>query len=408
MQRIKHYWMFLQIYSKQNKRKWFTFPLILLSPLIIIAAILWMMVNLLQVENIEPIKIAIVNQDDAEETEMLINMLAETEEMFASYIAMEVLEEAEAEEEILANELSAYIVFPERFIEDLFIGKQVTLPVVGNVNKKMDSMIVKEIVDSVMRHINTSQANILLINRYAKEMMEDDEARNDYLFEQFLSFFLFALGKDSIITTDEAENIATTSLSKYYSLSAIFILTTVWLWLIYLFIHRDEAARLEERIRLYGVTTLQQLLAKMTLVFVIHSVLSIALWIAFIQSTKAIFELEDYGRLFMVFLLYTITLLVILAIIELITSSLKSRLLLQLVVIILLVICSGAIVPVIYFPLYIQDKLSFIFSYEALYWLQEIILRDRLFVSYRSLIQFTGIGLLALFTIALIKERRQL
>src|SRR5699024_11103649 len=129
MQRIKHYWMFLQIYSKQNKRKWFTFPLILLSPLIIIAAILWMMVNLLQVENIEPIKIAIVNQDDAEETEMLINMLAETEEMFASYIAMEVLEEAEAEEEILANELSAYIVFPERFIEDLFIGKQVTLPV---------------------------------------------------------------------------------------------------------------------------------------------------------------------------------------------------------------------------------------------------------------------------------------
>src|SRR5699024_4922517 len=376
------------------------FPLILLSPLIIIAAILWMMVNLLQVENIEPIKIAIVNQDDAEETEMLINMLAETEEMFASYIAMEVLEEAEAEEEILANELSAYIVFPERFIEDLFIGKQVTLPVVGNVNKKMDSMIVKEIVDSVMRHINTSQANILLINRYAKEMMEDDEARNDYLFEQFLSFFLFALGKDSIITTDEAENIATTSLSKYYSLSAIFILTTVWLWLIYLFIHRDEAARLEERIRLYGVTTLQQLLAKMTLVFVIHSVLSIALWIAFIQSTKAIFELEDYGRLFMVFLLYTITLLVILSIIELITSSLKSRLLLQLVVIILLVICSGAIVPVIYFPLYIQDKLSFIFSYEALYWLQEIILRDRLFVSYRSLIQFTGIGLLALFTIA--------
>src|SRR5699024_5338563 len=98
------------------------------------------------------------------------------------------------------------------------IGKQVTLPVVGNVNKKMDSMIVKEIVDSVMRHINISQANILLINRYAKEMMEDDEARNDYLFEQFLSFFLFALGKDSIITTDEAENIATTSLSKYYSM----------------------------------------------------------------------------------------------------------------------------------------------------------------------------------------------
>src|SRR5699024_1569186 len=112
--------------------------------------------------------------------------------------------------------------------------------------------------------------------------------------------------------------------------------------------------------------------------------------------------------LFMVFLLYTITLLVILAIIELITSSLKSRLLLQLVVIILLVICSGAIVPVIYFPLYIQDKLSFIFSYEALYWLQEIILLDRLFVSYRSLIQFTGIGLLTLFTIAFIKERRQL
>src|SRR5699024_12549220 len=113
MQRIKHYWMFLQIYSKQNKRKWFTFPLILLSPLIIIAAILWMMVNLLHVENIEPIKIAIVNQYDAEETEMLINMFAETEELFDSYIDMEVLEEAEDKDEILAKEVRAYMVYPQ-------------------------------------------------------------------------------------------------------------------------------------------------------------------------------------------------------------------------------------------------------------------------------------------------------
>src|SRR5699024_12610373 len=95
---------------------------------------------------------------------------------------------------------------------------------VRNKQNQVESIGVKEIVDSVMRHINTSQANILLINHYAKKFIDDKEVRNEFLFEQFMSFFMYALSKDKIVSTDEVSNIATSSLYLYYGLSAFFIL----------------------------------------------------------------------------------------------------------------------------------------------------------------------------------------
>src|SRR5699024_8172355 len=115
-------------------------------------------------------------------------------------------------------------------------GEQVTLEMIGNKNKQIESIIVKEIVDSVMRHINTSQANILMINSFAKDFIEDNDKRNEYLFEQFMSFFMFTMGKDKIVSNEEASNIATSSTYLYYGLSAFFVLATVWLFIIYLFL----------------------------------------------------------------------------------------------------------------------------------------------------------------------------
>ncbi|MEJ8778008.1 ABC transporter permease [Pseudogracilibacillus sp. ICA-222130] len=406
MQTLKHYFMFLQIYVKQSKRKWLTFPLILLSPIIMIGATLFLSVQALQTEEAEPIRIGIVNDDQSEEITMLIDVLMEAQEAFEQYVHMEVLDETSAQEQMDENTLSAYVVFPANFIEDLFYGQEVLLEMVGNKQKQVESIVVKEIVDSVMRHINTSQANILLINHYAKKFIDDKEVRNEFLFEQFMSFFMYALSKDKIVSTDEVTNIATSSLYLYYGLSAFFIISTIWLWIVYLFLYREEADRMSVRIRLYGVTLTQQLLAKLTIVLGIHFILSFGLFFLF----KNIFDLpldgEDYGRITTIFALYSVIVVAILAMIEMLITSLKGRLLLQLITILLFLISSGAIVPTIYFPLYVQDWLPYIYSYEALFWLQEIILNGRLYAAYAPLAWMAVVAMLLMLAIAFVKGRR--
>ena len=406
MQTLKHYFMFLQIYVKQSKRKWLTFPLILLSPIIMIGATLFLSVQALQTEEAEPIRIGIVNEDQSEEITMLIDVLMEAQEAFEQYVHMEVLDETSAQEQIDENTLSAYVVFPANFIEDLFYGQEVLLEMVGNKQKQVESIVVKEIVDSVMRHINTSQANILLINHYAKKFIDDKEVRNEFLFEQFMSFFMYALSKDKIVSTDEVSNIATSSLYLYYGLSAFFILSTIWLWIVYLFLYREEADRMSVRIRLYGVTLTQQLLAKLTIVLGIHFILAFGLFFLF----KHVFDLpldgEDYGRIAIVFVLYSVIVVAILAMIEMLVTSLKGRLLLQLITVLLFLISSGAIVPTIYFPLYVQDWLPYIFSYETLFWLQEILLNGRLYAAYEPLTWMAIIATLLMLAIAFVKGRR--
>src|SRR5690625_4601473 len=113
------------------------------------------------------------------------------------------MEEAEAKNKIDKNELSSYIIFPDEFIEKLYEGVSVEVEVVGNPQRTVESEMTKELIDSLMRHINTSQANILLLNERAKELNMPQDERQAYLFNQFTSFLLYTTGKDNTLNKEE-------------------------------------------------------------------------------------------------------------------------------------------------------------------------------------------------------------
>src|SRR5690625_6326667 len=80
------------------------------------------------------------------------------------------MEEAEAKNKIDKNELSSYIIFPDEFITKLYEGISVEVEVVGNPQRTIESEMTKELIVSLMRHINTYQANILLLYESVKEL----------------------------------------------------------------------------------------------------------------------------------------------------------------------------------------------------------------------------------------------
>jgi ABC-2 type transport system permease protein len=90
---------------------------------------------------------------------------------------------------------------------------------------------------------------------------------------------------------------------------------------------------------------------------------------------------------------------------ELIFPDQKIRLLIHSLFTLIVLLGSGAIIPALYFPLYIQDLLPYFFASEAYYWLREILLNGRLYADYIALTIILISVILMLAGISLLKER---
>src|SRR5699024_6924561 len=177
-----------------------------------------------------------------------------------------------------------------------------------------------------------------------------------------------------IISEDTVKNYLSTSPVHYFCISSFFILLTTLLLVIYHFLYREEAARMKERMRLYGVTALQQIFARMTVTLFITIIAGAAAFYGMVTLVGFELYAEDVIRISLISILYSIIFLLGLAILEMIIEAPRIRLLVHTLFTLLLIALSGAIIPTIYFPLYIQEFLTYIPSYEALFWLQEILL----------------------------------
>src|SRR5699024_8307268 len=349
----KHNLLFIQSNLKKLQRKWLSLPLLLLFPVLLISLIALIAVSIFLPEESEPIHVGLVDLDKSQETETVINLIEESSKL-GSFIKMEALSETEANERI-NGQLSAYVSFPEGFTESLYSGDSVTLNITGNPDKQTESHLVKELLDSIARHIRTSQANILTVNYYAKQLSIDSDTRHDMLFQQFNNFLVYTAGKDKIVDEEQISNDATSSPVAYYSLAAWFMILTIWLLTFYSFFTNDEQVRMQNRMRLYGVTILQQLTAKITITFILTSIFAGIVLYTYTSFMAIPLYGEDYGRIVLITGLYSLIYLIILAILELIFTGQKLRLLIQSLFTLIVLLASGAIIPTLYFPMYMQN-----------------------------------------------------
>ena len=379
-------------------------PLILLFPVLLIGGVVILVMTFFDVSETSPIELAVVNEDQSEETETIIELLEESSE-FGPFMQVEEMDKNEAKKSIEDDKISAYVLLPTDFTSNLYAGHAVTMSVIGNPEQKTESNIVHELINSVMRHIESSQANILLVDEYAKKVNMDEETRSELIMDEFMRTFLSIAGKDKIISEDTVKNYSTTSPVHYFVISSFFILLTTWLLVIYHFLYREEAARMKERMRLYGVTALQQIFARMTVTLFITIIAGAAAFYGMVTLVGFELYAEDVIRISLISILYSIIFLLGLAILEMIIEAPRIRLLVHTLFTLLLIALSGAIIPTIYFPLYIQEFLTYIPSYEALFWLQEILLNERLNAGYQSLLVYGGSGIVILILLSIWKER---
>lgn len=352
----------------------------------------------------EPLQLGLVDLDQSTETELIISLLEESSQL-SEFIQMTRLTEEEAAQKITTDELIGYIRFPKEFINKLYNGQSVDVTVVGNPKHPMESNFIKELVDSAARHISVSQANIVTINYYAKQLELDTDTRNELMQTQFNDFMLYAIGKDNVLDQQLITNNATASPKEYFALATAFFILTIWIITIYNRLVKEQSPSIETRLTLYGVTELQQIFAKILVSFTLTLLLGSLLFFGIIHVIGLAISPENYWNMITLLAIYNVTFLFVLAVIEQLIRSLKVRLLIQMLITAFILLASGSFIPTIYFPLYLQDASTRVFSSSVFHSLEDILLNGRFYVEYLPVVVSAVLCLLLVIGIAWWKER---
>ncbi|GEM_PF-1040022 len=401
---IKHILLFIKKYYIQIWRKWLSLPFLLLLPIIAMVLIAFMLVSFFHQEEQQPLQIGVVDFDQSDETQLLSALIEESSQL-SSFMQIHTMSEQEAKQKISADELGAYLIFPDGFTDGLYTGEPVNLSIIGNPQKPGESVMISELINSVIRQIRDSQANILTLNHYAKEAGMADDKRNDFVFEQFTEHIFLTLGRETMIYDREIVNQTTSSPLHYFSIGGWFILTALWLLIIYLFLTKKEQRLISKRIKLYGVTELQQITAKLFVVITFVLPLSLLSFFGVYHFLELDLATENSIRLGIIILLHSLAFLVFLAIIEVAVLQEKLRMLIQAAFTLGLLLVSGAVIPTIYFPIWMEENIQYLFSAEAFSWVTEIVLNERFYADYIPLILMNAALIFVLIAVSMIKER---
>ena len=406
MRNMKHIFVFIANDISRLRRKWLTLPLILISTAIFLSLLIWILSSFLSFDESDKISIGLVNLDDSDETAMIVSALADSAEV-ADGLEINEVSEADADQMVENNELVSYIIFPGKFTKKMMQGEAGELIVVGNPDMQLESYVISSVIDTVVRHIRNSQASILTINHYAREFGMTDEARQELIFQEFVSQFIQVLSSDTLMDEHEkAQNISAGNL--YFIVNGLFIIMTVWVYMLYVALVRNVSSNLEDRLKVFGVTSLARGIEKVLTIGTIVTAAAAFITYGVLMLGGIELEQENLLRLLVLITFHIFTTVIIMIIIDWLIPSFKISMVIQLAVLMMIILFAGSIIPRIYFPLYFDTLFEYMYSYQVLSWMEEIILNGRFTMEIDIMIMTLAVSAVLLLVLSVLKERRLL
>ncbi|MBM7539803.1 ABC transporter permease [Amphibacillus cookii] len=388
---------------KRLKGKWLSLPLVLLAPIILLSVIGYLVIAIVEQPTQQPIHVGIVNLDQTDQTNLLVHVMEEVSKSI-DYIDLTSYQESDAEAAIAAEQLDAYLYFPRQFFSSLLRGESVELEVVGHPNKRLEGQLVQGFVDNIGDYIESAQANILTVDYYASTLLAEEE-RQLLLFEQFQSFFFHALAKDQALQEHEVQISLYHSPLVYFTIAIWFVLITIWLFSLYIILHKNEDRRMKKRMILYGLTDLHEaiaLLITLLLIMIVLAISSFALihyWLPLSLATDQLWFIALLVGLY-IFIFSELFILI-----DYLPLSQRLKLIIQMLAMVGMLLLSGATIPQAYFPVSIQDEVGYLFANHVFTWLEQIILHGRFHAEFALLYGCSLIGIFLMVTGSVIRGR---
>lgn len=398
---MQHLFYFMKHFMQLIQRQKLTIFAFLSFPFVLIMLALWTIIPLLSFDEHEPIRFAIVDEDQSSETKQLLAALTDGQ-LIEGPLHFESMSKEESENAMRHNTIGGALQFPTGFTRALYDGKAIELHVIGNDKKQRETELLYSLAQTVAQHINTSQANILLIDQYAKEAEWSTAQRDELLFEQFMSYSLFTLGKDAMLEEEKIVNPLTDSPVHYFAIQFLFGLLVIWTWLLYRFFHGTLPPSITMRLQLLNVSPLSIESAKGIVITFFVFMTSFLGIIILLLLSSIVFVTSDVLSLAFAMLLTINMSFFLISIMERFRFLATSA---QVLGIVLLLGMSGFIVPPLYLPAQLQPVVSFSFLNELTEGIRELFLMGSFSMQWS--VSITTFGMLALLWLIVWRQQKE-
>ncbi len=406
MKTIQHVMFFLQHERTNLKKKWPSLLLLFIIPLVLIASLTVLVVSFFTEKEQHPLQLVLVDENPTKESQMMAQLLILTV-ADTDHLDIKQMDKEAAFTGLNNNDVTTIVEFPAEFTDDLMNGRAVQIIVTENASKRIDTYLIRELLNSLALYIESAQANILTLYDYAKKTNMSKAEYEQFRFDQFMNFTMDTLGKSNLLWKQDIQNIVTDTPLNYYAMAALYSLLIIWVVGFYVLLRKEESAGVHLRYTLYNVTQLERMSARAIWAFFFANSGFFLCFFGVSNILNLDLLLIDYVRIALFAFFLSATLLVLLMVIDLLIFSIRIKILAMSAFAFISIFTSGALIPAIYFPASIRLLLPYNFTYVAFEWILDISILGRNYAEYELMLAFYVFCGLLLVGISLWKERWQ-
>ncbi|WP_257350222.1 ABC transporter permease [Pseudalkalibacillus decolorationis] len=239
---------------KEILRQPMAWGVLFLLPLGLVAFLVYGLENLMKSESLlPPFDVAIVDEDDTVETNLLIQQFQEDEEL-EELITFRHVNESDAQDLLTENKVSAILTIPDGFTKGIRIGENKPVLVIGNEQRPIQSALFHEMMKSAADLVSAAQSGVNTIYEFKNR---EGSAGSAEINASIKEFTLFAFGREKMFEKEEIESFSGVTPLKYYSTSGLILLLCLT-GLLTMGITMSSNERIDERLQTFGVSSAAQ------------------------------------------------------------------------------------------------------------------------------------------------------
>lgn len=331
-----------------------------IAPMLVLSGIGFICIQILSKEGfVDSFQVAIVDNDQTKATEFIIQHLKGNDQIAKAVIFTE-LNEENASQLIEKNKIAAIIVIPDGFSRDVSNGINTPVTVISNGKRPIQSLLTVQLLESATKFTSAAQSGINTIYHYLEKAKVDEERINEEFNKSLATFSLHILGRGELFHGINKTSI-NNHLLEYYLFSFYVLTVMLWSFSVYLILNFNISKSLQLRLISRGLTSKKSTIASLITSFIVNSIFNTI----FIMLLSFIFDIQWIQlSVYLVLIILSFTLLFSLT--SSICNSNKVYMMVGICFIIIGIIGGGHIIPVIYYPVWLEQVGKITINYWAL------------------------------------------
>lgn len=314
----------------------------------------------------EKIDLALINQDNSQETQMMIQHFLNNEYVKRS-VRLTQLHEEGARQMLADDKVSAVIIIPEGFSRDIERGINTPVTVLGNPARPLQAALVRTLMESGADMVTAAQSGVNTIYTYMARAGVSQEELQSAFRESVLQFTLQTLNRQEMWEKTSVSLYGDVSMQQYYlvTIGIIFVLCS---GLVGVRMGTSDSRLLERRLRSQGIGSFQ---------FVIVRWITLSIFVAipyfyYFGILAWMMRASYQGEISYLLIMSLVFPLTVSALFTTVFTCLKNMATINLASFVLIIgmsVVGGTIIPLAYLPLWVEK-----FQYISLnYWLAQAI-----------------------------------